>query len=284
MMMDEQNLVLLHLSDIHFRTRRKNYDLDQFLRNELERDVKSLLAEVHHVHGIIVTGDVAYSGMPAEYAIARAWIQKLTVLLGSPSEMVWTIPGNHDINQAFIKASPTLQTIHNDLRHVPMNALDSKLHGYLNDAVMETVLLQPLAAYNSFASAYGCTSTVDALMWQYKLPLNDGSFLRLNGLNSAVLSDHLDNDTTVSPRYFRAASGWVRFAVPAGMLLGSLPSALDPPGAACDLMSLSPLALLSLLPGPPSLWEPLSDGRPGSSSRSGAHPRSGDTPGRRWPS
>jgi hypothetical protein len=96
------SLVFLHLSDIHFqRNAGSTYDPHVGLRNELELDIKNFTAATFkHVNGILITGDVAYSGHPDEYAYARTWIEKIAGILKLiPGEDVFVIPGNHDIQR-----------------------------------------------------------------------------------------------------------------------------------------------------------------------------------------
>ena len=69
----------MHLSDIHFLQRRSDriYDLDQDLRNELERDAKAMRGRLGSVHGVLVTGDIAFAGRREEYDTALNWLKRL---------------------------------------------------------------------------------------------------------------------------------------------------------------------------------------------------------------
>jgi hypothetical protein len=53
----------LHLSDIHFR-RNANTPYDSFkdLRDELERDADEVAKRFGGVQGILISGDIAFSG------------------------------------------------------------------------------------------------------------------------------------------------------------------------------------------------------------------------------
>ena len=68
---------LLHLSDIHFRTpdcENPATDVHQPYRTLLAQDVVELCREGGSVDAILVGGDIAFKGSPAEYRVARAWL------------------------------------------------------------------------------------------------------------------------------------------------------------------------------------------------------------------
>jgi hypothetical protein len=55
-------------------------------------------------------------------------------------------------------------------------------------------LLAPLHSYNDFAQGFDCATTAKNLAWFriVPIPLEDGSVVRLHGLNSALISDEAD--------------------------------------------------------------------------------------------
>ncbi len=55
------------------------------------------------------------------------------------------------------------------------------------------MLLSPFAAYNAFARGYGC-ATGSTLHWEQRIRLNDGSELRIWGVNSALVSGPSDDE------------------------------------------------------------------------------------------
>lgn len=59
---------------------------------------------------------------------------------------------------------------------------------------MRAALFMPLQQYSEFGGRYGCDIGPDQPYWESDLPLNDGSRLRLRGLNSVLISDHRDDD------------------------------------------------------------------------------------------
>jgi hypothetical protein len=100
-------LSFLHLSDIHFRKGRMGdaHDVDNDVRNELERDLRTLMAtRVQKLDGIIVSGDIAFGGQPEEFDYGRGWIERIAELVNCPLSAIMTTPGNHDVDRDSISA------------------------------------------------------------------------------------------------------------------------------------------------------------------------------------
>ncbi len=197
--MATMNTIIMHLSDIHFHhpgLLGERLDLDTDLRNELETDAATMKARLGPVAAILVNGDIAFSGHAEEYGRAKRWLDALCVKLDCPPERVFTTPGNHDVNRQEIKASKFLRLFHEDIRGRKVEDLDTALAEYLEDSVARHALFLPIAAYNDFAAPYGCALDAESPYWEYPLILNDGSTLQLRGVNSTLVSDESDNDTT----------------------------------------------------------------------------------------
>src|SRR6267142_1573710 len=116
-----EQLLLAHISDIHFRKKAPNSDLyvpDDDLRRELINDIGGLKTTLGAFHGILITGDVAFSGDKDEYARARSWIRDLCKKTGCPEELVRTISGNHDVSRAAINKSALLKEVHKAIRAI----------------------------------------------------------------------------------------------------------------------------------------------------------------------
>lgn len=204
--------VLLHLSDIHFRHGRSGtaHDLDADLRNQLERDVLELRNRLGVIHGILVSGDIAFSGGKDEYEIASAWLHRLCELLGCETENVWTVCGNHDVQRDVIRKSNQLQLLHGALRDGAATTLDERLRMYLlDDEEAAEMLFRPLHNYNAFAFQFRCELGPKKLFWEHNLILNDGSTLRLRGVNSTIVSDEKD-DVRVAPLVVGSAQSLIQ--------------------------------------------------------------------------
>jgi formylglycine-generating enzyme required for sulfatase activity len=92
----------LHLSDLHFRADELHaWDADIVLR-ELLKDVRARLDEGLRPDLILVSGDIAFSGQPAEYELARAFFDELLDATDVPRERLLLVPGNHDVDRDLV--------------------------------------------------------------------------------------------------------------------------------------------------------------------------------------
>lgn len=183
----------LHLSDIHFRRNSSNniYDIDLDLRNELELDIKRLLARVSPIEGILVTGDIAFAGLREEYEIASEWLDSLCDLICCDREKVWVVAGNHDVERQLIARSETLLSFHERLRGT--TDIDGQIAAFMKDGIAQRVLFDPITHYNNFAERYNCHFNKDRPYWEQELELNDSSVLKLRGLNTTLISSDSDD-------------------------------------------------------------------------------------------
>ena len=186
-----QALVFLHLSDIHFSRRSSTtYDPDLDLRRELVADAVRMKEKVKVCSGILVSGDVAFSGKADEYNKARDWLREICRQLGCSEEAVWVIPGNHDVDREAFRKSTFIQDKHQKLRigDAAKGELEHEMLRLHEDPEAFEALHRALAGYIKFAGAYDCKPKTGHLFWEDDLPLNDGSTLRLRGCNSALVS------------------------------------------------------------------------------------------------
>lgn len=190
------SLIFLHLSDIHFHRRSgKAGDLDDDLRRQLENDAVAVRRGLPGFTGILVSGDVAFSGQPQEYDFAKGWLTGLCDKLGCPPEDIWTVPGNHDVDRGVVNKSWLVRQLHVGLRPTKPADVDHAMSQLFADPKAFEAVHEPLAAYNRFAQSYDCEAGGNGqLHWESDLPLNDGSVLRLRGANSALISTSADDD------------------------------------------------------------------------------------------
>jgi predicted MPP superfamily phosphohydrolase len=91
-------LNLLHISDLHSRTKEKAEFLIR--RDALLKDLRGLQISPHLV---FLTGDAAFSGASEEYVIAENnFINPLMSALGIGRDQLFLVPGNHDITRNVI--------------------------------------------------------------------------------------------------------------------------------------------------------------------------------------
>lgn len=138
---------ILHLSDFHF-SQDTALDADEVLRG-ISDAVRQLASEGHAPDFIAITGDVAYSGKAAEYALARQWIEQrlLAALPGFDPANLLIVPGNHDVDRSTITEES--QVIQEYLLSKGQDAIAKHMQGINN-----RLLVSRLDAYQDFVKHY----------------------------------------------------------------------------------------------------------------------------------
>ena len=192
-----EKLIFVHLSDIHF-TRASGvsvHDLDKNVRNELVLDATKVAKEVGPVTGVLVTGDIAFSGSETEFEHATNWLRDFCRAIGCHEESVWVVPGNHDVVRDKTKRKLT-RMLHQGVRK-DGSEVDKELREIFSDAQSAAALLEPLADYNKFAGRFGCSISAEKHYWERDLKLACGTPVRLRGLTSALVSNEEDRRTGI---------------------------------------------------------------------------------------
>jgi hypothetical protein len=189
-------LVFLHVADIHFRRwSGDKWDIEEDVRNELIQDAERMSGEFPDPSGVLVGGDIAFSGATTEYAHAKDFLQKLSGRIGSAGDRVWCVPGNHDVDRDYVEKTLVLKDARKQFRQTEPPHLDERIRQYMQNAQSSELLLRPITEYNKFAAAFRCAVSAAEPVWHQDFPLNDGSILRLSGLNSTIISDKSDDDS-----------------------------------------------------------------------------------------
>lgn len=177
--------VFVHLSDIHFGqekdggTGAESMDAKKRLIEDAKVEVKKLGGKVH---GVIVTGDIAYSGQKGEYALAAEWLAELTDAIGCERTDVQLVPGNHDIDQSRI--TNTIDSVLFSIRE----GGDEFLDRHLDDEGDCKVLYERFDAYQGFALDYRCELDLNGeISKSATLELAPGRSIRFVRLNSALI-------------------------------------------------------------------------------------------------
>src|SRR5262245_12790591 len=86
----------LHLSDLHFRGPWAVGDA-----HRIRAQVQQELAERGDPKpdALFVTGDLAWTGHPEEYADAAIWLRDTAFALDLEPSRVFVVPGNHDVDR-----------------------------------------------------------------------------------------------------------------------------------------------------------------------------------------
>ncbi|WBH16494.1 metallophosphoesterase [Sphingomonas radiodurans] len=177
--------VFVHLSDIHFGQEKDGgtdaANLDAKAR--LIDDVRAQLAKLGcTANGVIVTGDIAYSGQAHQYVMAALWLADLTDAVGCDRTDVQLIPGNHDVDRA--KIDNTMDSVLFSVRE----GGDSWLDRHLDNPDDCAALYGRFDAYRGFALDYRCELDLNGgVSKSATLELAPGRSIRFVRLNSALI-------------------------------------------------------------------------------------------------
>lgn len=206
---EKKRLRFVHLSDIHFNSQSASFgfDPDREIRNALKRDLAEMRARLGSADAILVSGDIAYAGKAEEFANAALWLDELCCEAGCGIEDVLLCPGNHDVDREVLRQNPLIDDGHEAVRRgTTFYDKDHALESRLVQPQARTLFYEPIAAYNEFAARYQCAFFADAdtYVCERDFILNDGSTLRVRGINSTLLSGPSD----MEGRLFLGSRAW----------------------------------------------------------------------------
>lgn len=188
----------VHLSDIHFlKTSGDALDVDSDLRNEILRDIKNNFNfPIDSVKGILVCGDIAFSGKENEYEIASKFLNDICDELKIEKSCVFCVPGNHDIDQDVPKKSPAVKFLQDNLaRAKDQGEYDSLFANCCRDKQSRDSLYATLDTYyHSFAEQYNCIALAPEVNWEQQIRMSDKYVLRIVGINSTTISNADDHN------------------------------------------------------------------------------------------
>lgn len=195
-------LSFVHLSDIHFRKYSGDpYDIDDDLRNELLYDISHCLTKnIPTIDGVLICGDIAFSGKTEEYDVASLFLNEICTSLTLDKSRIFCVPGNHDIDQSITKGVMSVKLLQSKLETAgSIVAYDDYLGQIFRNLQDAETLYAPIACYNEkFAAQYGCSLAPDKLIWKQDMELDCEHKLCLIGINSTTISneeDHRDDGT-----------------------------------------------------------------------------------------
>ena len=187
----------VHLSDIHFvKSSDDPYDYGKDIRNELLLDIADNFVKVDGTpQGILVCGDVAFSGQGSEYRIASEFLANICDEIGVEHSAVYCVPGNHDIDQAIPKKEVAVKLMQDFLESAPeQKRFDHILAQTMRGPYSSRILMMPLSAYHEqFASKYNCGLNSKQLYWESSISLNDKYDIQIVGMNSVIISNADDH-------------------------------------------------------------------------------------------
>lgn len=183
--------IFVHLSDIHFGQEKDGgtVAINDDAKKRLIEDARAEVARLGgKASGIIVTGDIAYSGKKHEYQIAAEWLGKLTDAIGCERVHVQMVPGNHDIDRD--KISTTIDCVLDSIREKGDTVLDPLLDCQ-DDC---SILYRRFEAYADFALDYQSELDLNGgISSGGRLELANGRSIRFVRLNSALICSRKDD-------------------------------------------------------------------------------------------
>jgi predicted MPP superfamily phosphohydrolase len=195
---------LLHLSDIHFRSpdcENPATDINQPYRTLLAQDVVDLCRDGRAVDAILVGGDIAFKGAPAEYKVAQDWLLDLARQCGCTPDGIYVVPGNHDVDRAICAKSLAIANAQDAIARAQQEDREHVARGQLADIDAGQSLFRPLAAYNDFAKFFSCNVYPSSPFWTDEINLEGGVRLRLFGLTSTLISGLGERDNAPGRLY-----------------------------------------------------------------------------------
>jgi len=193
-----KTFVWLHLADLHFREG-TDFDSNIVLKGLLE-DVGSMSIESGLFPDFIaITGDIAYSGISAEYELAKKFFDKLLEVTHLTKDKLFIVPGNHDVDR------DNISTLADANFRLTNSEIVNKL---LADQDDRNQVFRRLSNYATFINEYFNHLTFDDENYYYvKNFMICGKKVSILGLNSAWLcrSDTDKNEILLGERQVREA-------------------------------------------------------------------------------
>lgn len=197
-------LAFLHLSDIHFnKYSGDSYDVDNDLRNEVILDIVNRCKKnIPVIDGILICGDIAFSGQEDEYIFASEFLDQICKDLSIDRTHIFCVPGNHDVDQNITRNTLSVKLLQQQLENTKSQAAyDDCLAKILHSPQDAEMIISPIKRYNeTFAAQYSCDYTKNKLMWQSSFSFDAGYNLCLVGLNSTMISSEKDHISKTSEK------------------------------------------------------------------------------------
>lgn len=200
-------LAFIHLSDIHFNKYSGDpYDVDKDLRNEVLHDIANYCKKaILEINGILICGDIAFSGQAVEYQTASEFLDQICAELSIDRTHIFCVPGNHDVDQNITKNASSVKFLQHQLESAISQAdYDDRLAKLLRSPQDAQALGSPIQYYNeTFAAQYRCDYTQDKLLWQQSIPIDVEYSLCLVGINSTLISSEEDHISEIQEKPMR---------------------------------------------------------------------------------
>lgn len=184
--------IFIHVSDIHFGQERDDRvhihdDVKAQLIADAAREVRKLPGGA--AHGILVTGDIAYSGTWEQYQAAAKWLDDLASAVGCEIFRIQMVPGNHDVDRN--KLSMGGQHLIDVIR-AGGAAEYEKILANKDD---RSSLFSRFEDYGRFCEGYDCSLDAEGrYSTNMQVELSPGRTIRFVRLNSSILCTGSENE------------------------------------------------------------------------------------------
>lgn len=196
--------IFVHLSDIHFgQERDETVHIHDDVKAQLIADAAEVVGKLPGgvAHGVLVTGDIAYSGTKEQYDVAGAWLDELAEAVGCESYRIQMIPGNHDVDRDKMSQSS------GHLLKLIRDGDASDYEKILANDQDRASLFARFEDYARFCEAYDCPLDVEGrYSTNLRVELGPGRAIRFIRLNSSLLCTgkerHEEPELVVGARQF----------------------------------------------------------------------------------
>lgn len=182
----------IHLSDIHFgQERDDSLHIHNDVKNELIADASRVIKVLTNgvAQGILITGDIAYSGKHEEYQDAAKWLDLLADAVGCEKFRIQMVPGNHDLDRDVLSRGGKL--LLDEIRAGGAVEYEKVLANELD----RQALFARFQEYGKFCEGYDCLlDTEGRFATNMVVELSPGRSIRFIRLNSSLLCHGKEND------------------------------------------------------------------------------------------
>ena len=177
--------IFVHVSDIHFGQEKDDrVFIHADVKQQLIIDAREVISNIAGgiARGILVTGDIAQSGVSAEYQEAGKWLDELAANIGVENHCVQMVPGNHDLDRSKLSASGKYL-----LDHIKEGGA-KEFEAIMSNPIDRAALFARFEDYDRFSFGYNCPLNSDGLYSsEMEISIAPGRSIRFIRFNSALL-------------------------------------------------------------------------------------------------
>ncbi|MEH3036311.1 MAG: metallophosphoesterase [Sphingomonas adhaesiva] len=177
--------IFVHVSDIHFgQERDHSVHIHDDVKMQLIEDAGELVASLPGgvAQGILVTGDIAYSGTAEQYDAAALWLDELAERISCPIHRVQMVPGNHDLDRNKLSIGGTA------LLDYIRGGGPAEYEKVISNPTDRATLLARFEDYNRFSFGYRCGLDDEAkFASNLRIEVGPNRWIRFVRLNSSLL-------------------------------------------------------------------------------------------------